>query len=101
MPRLLGNPGAIHSRARRPGGGRHPPLLRGDSVNGTARGSESRGWRWARGLLGPFFAVGLLDGLRWLPVLVKLGLNFKGAGNTAPTVHTILVGSWSRGSHDI
>ena len=31
---------AIRSRARR--GGRHPPLLCGDSVNGTASGSESR-----------------------------------------------------------
>ena len=52
--------GAVHPRARR--GGRHPPLLCGDSANGTASASasESRarpgGWRslWARGLLGAF-----------------------------------------------
>ena len=43
---------AVHPRARR--GGRHPPLLCGDSTNGpgAASASESRGWRWARGLLG-------------------------------------------------
>ncbi len=46
---------AIRSRVRRGGRHRdwHPPLLCGDSVSGTASASESRGWRWARGLLGP------------------------------------------------
>jgi hypothetical protein len=49
---------AVHPRARR--GGRHPPLctplLCGDSINGpgAASASESRGWRWSRGLLGAF-----------------------------------------------